>query len=89
MEVRQGVGKLQNLEGDSKSRTSFSAVCFSLFGEKSVEEGLVEPIRELTKRRRRRQRRRYKTMGLVRKNNGSARSARAFYILVHFFAVIS
>ena len=43
-------------------------------------------IRELTKRRRRRQRRRYKTIGLVSKNNGSAR---AFYILVHFFAVIS
>ena len=42
--------------------------------------------RELTKRRRRRQRRRYKTIGLVSKNNGSAR---AFYILVHFFAVIS
>ena len=31
----------------------------------------------------------YKTIGLVSKNNGSARSARAFYILVHFFAVIS
>ena len=46
-------------------------------------------IRELTKRRRRQQRRRYKTIGLVGKNNGSARSARAFYILVHFFAVIS
>ena len=46
-------------------------------------------IRELTKRRRRRQRRRYKTIGLVSKNNGSVRSARAFYILVHFFAVIS
>ena len=46
-------------------------------------------IRELTKRRRRRQRRRYKTIGLVIKNNGSARSACAFYILVHFFAVTS
>ena len=46
-------------------------------------------IRELTKRRRRWQRRRYKTIGLVSKSNGSARSARAFYILVHFFAVIS
>ena len=45
--------------------------------------------RELTKRRRRRQQRRYKTIGLVSKNNGSARSARAFYILVHFFAAIS
>ena len=48
----------------------------------------AEDSRELTKRRRRRQRRRYKTLGLVSKNNGSARSARAFYILVHFFAVI-
>ena len=48
-----------------------------------------EDNRELTKRRRRRQRRRYKTIGLVSKNNGSARSARAFYILVHFFGVIS
>ena len=28
-------------------------------------------------------------IALVSKNNGSARSARAFYILVHFFAVIS
>ena len=45
--------------------------------------------RELTKRRRRRQRRRYKKIGLMSKNNGSARSARAFYILVHFSAVIS
>ena len=49
----------------------------------------VRDTRELTKRRRRRQRRRYKTIGLVSKNNGSARSARAFYILLHFFAVIS
>ena len=49
MEVRQVVGKLQNLEGDSKSKTSFSAVCFSLFGEKSVEEGLVEAIQNYGK----------------------------------------
>ena len=49
----------------------------------------IAATKELTKRRRRRQRRRYKTIGLVSKNNGSARSARAFYILVHFFAVIS
>ena len=48
-----------------------------------------DDFRELTKRRRRRQRRRYKTIGLVSKNNGFARSAHAFYIVVHFFAVIS
>ena len=47
---------------------------FSLF--------LISDNRELTKRRRRRQRRRYKTIDLVSKNNGPARSARAFYI--HF-----
>ena len=46
-------------------------------------------IRELTKRRRRLHRRRYKTIGLVSKNNGSAPSALAFYILEHFFGVIS
>ena len=40
-------------------------------------------IREFKKRGRRRQRERRKTMGLMSKNN---RSARAFYILVHFFA---
>ena len=41
--------------------------------------------RELKRRRRRRQRQRRKTTGLMSKNN---RSARAFYILVHFFAVL-
>ena len=42
-------------------------------------------IRELKERRRRRQRQRRKTIGLMSKNN---RPALAFYILVHFFAVI-
>ena len=41
------------------------------------------PNREL--RRRQRQRKRHKTIGLMSKNNPSAR---AFYILVHFFAVL-
>ena len=39
--------------------------------------------RELKQRRRRRQR--HQTIGLMSKNN---RSARAFYILVHFFAIL-
>ena len=39
----------------------------------------------LKQRGRQRQRERHKTMGLMSKNN---RSARAFYILVHFFAVL-
>ena len=41
--------------------------------------------RELKQWRWRRQRKRHKTIGLMSKNN---RSARAFYILVHFFAVL-
>ena len=40
--------------------------------------------RELKRPRRRRQRERHKTKGLMSENNASAR---AFYILVHFFAV--
>ena len=40
--------------------------------------------RELKQRRRRRQRERHKTIGLMSKNN---RSARASYVFVHFFAV--
>ena len=40
----------------------------------------------LLQRRRRRQRERHKTIGLINKNN---RSARAFYVFVHFFAVIN
>ena len=58
-----------------------------IFWELSMREMLVMTsrtsvhppvqIRELTKRRRRRQRRRYKTIGLVSKNNGCAH---AFYI---------
>ena len=43
------------------------------------------PNRELRQRRRRRQRRRHKIIGLMSKNN---RSACAFYILVHLFAVL-
>ena len=42
-------------------------------------------IRELKQRGRRRQRQRRKIIGLMSKNN---HSARAFYILVHFFAVL-
>ena len=42
--------------------------------------------RELKQRRRQRQRERHKTIGLMSKNN---RSARAFYVFGHFFAVIS
>ena len=41
--------------------------------------------RRLKQRRRRRQRQRHNTVGLMSKNN---RSARAFFILVHFFAVL-
>ena len=37
------------------------------------------------RRRRRRLRERHKTIGLISKNNSSARPARAFYILIHFF----
>ena len=37
------------------------------------------------RRRRRRQRERHKTIGLISKNN---RSARALYVFVHFFAVL-
>ena len=42
-------------------------------------------IRDLKQRRWRRQRQRRETIDLMSKNN---RSARAFYILVHFFAVL-
>ena len=42
-------------------------------------------IRELKQRRRQRQRERHKTIGLISKNN---RSARALYVFVHFFAVL-
>ena len=48
-------------------------------------DGFDDIIREFNKRGRRRQRERHKTMGLISKNN---RSARAVYILVHFFAVL-
>ena len=41
--------------------------------------------RELKQRQRRQQRQQRKTIGLLSKNN---RSALAFYILVHFFAVL-
>ena len=43
---------------------------------------------ELTQGRQRRLRERHKTMKLMSKNNTSARRARAFCILVHFFAVL-
>ena len=46
----------------------------------------VFPNRELKQRRRQRQRKRHKTIGLMNKNN---RSARALNVFVHFFAVIS
>ena len=42
-------------------------------------------FRELKQRQRRRQRERHKTIGLISKNN---RSARALYVFVHFFAVL-
>ena len=49
-----------------------------------LPSSIVSCNRELKQRRRRRQRQRHKTIGLMSKNN---RSVRAFYILVHFFAV--
>ena len=45
-------------------------------------------IRELKLRQRRRQRERHKFAYLVGKNNSFARPARAFFIFVHFFAVV-
>ena len=77
----------QPKQGIRVSLTSGSSAHSQKFETITVVNGYNS--RELTKRRRRRQRRRYKTIGLVSKNIGSARSARAFYILVHFFAVIS
>ena len=46
-------------------------------------------IKELKQRQRRRQRERHKFAYLVGKNNNFARPARAFFIFVHFFAVVS
>ena len=46
---------------------------------------VCKEIRELKQRRQRRQRQRRKAIGLMSKNKCSAR---AFYILVHFFAVL-
>ena len=45
--------------------------------------------RELKRRQRRRQQERHKFAYLVGKNNSFARSARAFFTFVHFFAVVS
>ena len=54
-----------------------------------VRHLLYASIRELYHRRRRRQRERHKFAYLVGKNNRFARHARAFFIFVHFFAVVS
>ena len=48
-----------------------------------------EDIRELKQRQRRRQQQRHKFAYLVGKNNSFARSARAFFTFVYFFAVVS
>ena len=59
--------------------------CFELIHQ-SVLRNI---IRELKQRPRRRQRERHKFAYLVGKNNSFARPARAFFTLVHFFAVVS
>ena len=50
---------------------------------------VVDLKRELKQRQRRRQPERHKFAYLVGKNNSFARPARAFFIFVHFFAVVS
>ena len=72
----------------SKSREYFHAsigVCSSTLREEFKK--FIEPFvdRDLKIRRRRRQRERHKTIGLISKNNSSAR---ALYVFVHFFAVL-
>ena len=64
-------------------------VCLIMYSTESFpSNSSVIPIRnnrDLKIRRRRRQRERHKTIGLISKNNSSAR---ALYVFVHFFAVL-
>ena len=64
-----------------QGNTGEASAVFSQFRE--LEKG-----RRQRQRQRQRERERHKTIGLMSKNNNSARFARAFYMLVHFFTVL-
>ena len=75
----------------SHHRQNTSPQCVQLYLVPKFQKTMSpqENDRELPQgRQRRRLRKRHKTMRLMNKNKSSARPARAFCILVHFFAVL-